>query len=52
MSNRSPTPKDLSPEEREFAARLIGNGWSKEEAEAEAVRALADAAEEDGYDGP
>jgi hypothetical protein len=31
---------------------LIGNGWSKAEAEAEAVRALADAAEEDGYDGP
>lgn len=42
----------LSPEEREFADMLIGNGWPAAEAEAEARRALADAAEEDGYDGP
>ena len=38
--------------EIEFAEKLVRNGWGMDEARAEAKRALADAAEEDGYDGP
>ena len=51
--NTPDTKQDaLPPEEQEMAALLMRNGWPKDEAEAEAKRALADAAEEDGYDGP
>lgn len=34
-----------------MASILVGNGWPRANAEAEAVRALAEAAIEDGYDG-
>ena len=42
----------LTAEEAELYRLLRRNGWGHEEAHAEALRALADAAEEDGYDGP
>lgn len=42
----------LTPEEREFAYILVGNGWAVKEAAGEARQQLADAAIEDGYDGP
>lgn len=38
--------------ENELARRLVGNGWNRKEALIEAKKALVDAAEEDGYDGP
>lgn len=40
--------KKLSKEEREMKDLLVKNGWAAKEAEDEAVRALQDAAEEDG----
>ncbi len=46
------TAERTTPEEMEFSAMLQSRGWPKTEADAEAKRALADAAEEDGYDGP
>ena len=42
----------LTPEEQEMSELLQRNGWPKKQADAEAKRALKDAAEEDGYDGP
>lgn len=42
----------LEPEERAWAEMLVSRGWSEVEAAKEVKRALADAAEEDGYDGP
>jgi len=39
-------------EEKAFAAMLVKNGWAEDDALKEARRALAEAAEEDGYDGP
>jgi hypothetical protein len=42
----------LTYAELEMSAMLQERGWTKKNADEEARRALADAAEEDGYDGP
>jgi len=48
---RLSTPSLLLSDE-EFVQRLIGVGYTREEAVAMLQQDLADAAEEDGYDGP
>lgn len=47
-----PKKEPLTDAEKEMADMLEKNGWPRTNAEAEAVRALAEAAVEDGYDGP
>ena len=46
----------LTPKQRQdnawFLVRLVEAGYSKKEAESMLAQDLADAAEEDGYDGP
>lgn len=43
--------EEVSAQE-EMARMLMRAGWSEKEAREEAIRALDDAAQEDGYDGP
>ena len=43
-------PKEISNKEMED--RLVEAGWSRKEAKDEVKKMLADAEEEDGYDGP
>lgn len=48
----SATPQGRLLTDEEFIGRLVEAGYTREEAAAMLRQDLADAAEEDGYDGP